>query len=375
MSVPAEHRFEWFADMLSASLAPTAISSERAAGFEAEVALLDLGPVQLSRFAYSPMTARRTPALIRRGDPEQYHVGWMTAGRMEVAHAGHESRLAAGDMVVMDTSRPQRAVATTDGGRAETLVLQVPRAILPLRADRVDGILARGFPAGSGMAAVLTRFLDALHTHGSECRPGGRERLGPLALELAACCLAERLGTLDEEPPEARPLALRERIDAFIDHNLGDPELTPRWIADRHHVSLRSLYALFRGEETSVAATIRARRLERCHADLARPELRGHPVQTIAARWGFTSGTVFSRSFRERYEMTPTAYRRQAMCDADARKEETRKEETRGVAARGAAARGAAATRKAGAACPPGRSRGTGPPGVTMARWTVCDHS
>ncbi|MEU8524492.1 MULTISPECIES: helix-turn-helix domain-containing protein [Streptomyces] len=317
-ALPSADRFEWFAEMLGAALAPMAVGCDSAADFEAEVAVLDLGPVQLSRFAYSPLRTRRTAALIRRGDPEQYHVGWVTGGRMEVAQAGHESGSVAGDLVVMDTSRPQHAVAARDGGIAEALVLQVPRAELPLRADRVDRVVAQRIPAGAGMAAILTRFLAAMRDHGPECRPRDRDRLGALALELTASCLAERIGVLDEEPPEARPLALAERIDAFIDHNLGDPELTPRAIAERHHISLRTLYALFQEEETSVAATIRARRLERCLADLARPELRGHAVQAIAVRWGFTSGTVFSRAFREAYGMTPTEYRRQALCAATA---------------------------------------------------------
>ncbi|WP_405882626.1 MULTISPECIES: helix-turn-helix domain-containing protein [unclassified Streptomyces] len=74
-------------------------------------------------------------------------------------------------------------------------------------------------------------------------------------------------------------------------------------------ISLRSLYALFEGRPESVAASIRQRRLERCRADLADPELRKESVQAIAARRGFTSATVFSRTFRAAYGTTPTEYR------------------------------------------------------------------
>ncbi|GHF51567.1 helix-turn-helix domain-containing protein [Streptomyces griseosporeus] len=313
--VPARDRFEWFSEMLAASLAPMRVSSDSTADFEAEAAVLELGPVQLSRFVYSPLRTQRTEALIRRADPEQYHLGWVRAGRMEVDQGGNTSGPVTGDMVLMDTSRPQRAVASGAGGgsgRTEALVLQVPRAALPLRARRVDRMVAQRIPAGAGMAAILARFLAALHTQGPECRPGDQERLGTLALELTASCLAERLGVLADEPPEARPLALRERIDAFIDHNLGDPELTPRMVAEHHHLSLRSLYALFEDEEVSVAGRIRLRRLERCRDDLAGPALRAHTVRAIAARWGFTDGSVFSRAFREAYGMSPSEHRRAA---------------------------------------------------------------
>ncbi|MFF4423627.1 helix-turn-helix domain-containing protein [Streptomyces sp. NPDC001549] len=103
-----------------------------------------------------------------------------------------------------------------------------------------------------------------------------------------------------------------ERIDTFIDHNLGDPGLTPQTIADRHHISVRRLHLMFRDRGESVAATIRRRRLEHCHADLARPALLDRPIHAVAARWGFGSAAVFSRAFREAYGISPTERRAQA---------------------------------------------------------------
>ncbi|WP_433258918.1 helix-turn-helix domain-containing protein [Streptosporangium sp. CA-135522] len=50
---------------------------------------------------------------------------------------------------------------------------------------------------------------------------------------------------------------------------------------------------------------MRRRRLENCRADLADPRLRAHSIQDIAARWGFTHATDFSRAFRRAYGMPP----------------------------------------------------------------------
>ena len=133
--------------------------------------------------------------------------------------------------------------------------------------------------------------------------------MGSVALDLATACLAQQLDAPEEAPADARAQVVLHQVLRFIDDNLGDPDLTPQLVADRHHISLRGLYALFRDQPASVAEAIRRRRLARCHADLARPELSHQPVRTIAARWGFVGATAFSRAFREAYGITPTEHR------------------------------------------------------------------
>jgi AraC-like DNA-binding protein len=54
----------------------------------------------------------------------------------------------------------------------------------------------------------------------------------------------------------------------------------------------------------TVAALIRQRRLERCHADLAGTD---HTVAAVAARWGFADPAHFSRLFKARYGYTAAA--------------------------------------------------------------------
>jgi AraC-like DNA-binding protein len=103
------------------------------------------------------------------------------------------------------------------------------------------------------------------------------------------------------------------RIEAFIEHNLGDPELTPAEIAAHHHISLSYLHRLFQPQELTVAASIRRRRLEHARADLADPALRSQPVQAIAARWSFRHAADFSRAFRAAHGMPPGSYRHLAL--------------------------------------------------------------
>ncbi|MFJ8644918.1 helix-turn-helix domain-containing protein [Streptomyces sp. NPDC093546] len=312
-ALPCGDRFDWFCETVSSDLMPVALSTRHPADFRARITDLDLGAVRLSTFGFSPVLSRRTPAHIRRGDPEQFQVALVTRGAFRIVQQRRES-VVTGGLVVTDTSRPMEneAIGAADG-QTEAVVLQIPRAVLPLRADRVDRLLAQGIGIGEGPAAVLGGFLKTLVDHGARCRPEELRGMGSVALDLATTCLARQLGDPGEAPAEARAQESLQRILRFIDNNLGDPELTPQTIADRHGISLRGLYALFRGQPVSVAAYIRRGRLERARADLACPGLRGRPVQVIAARWGFASATAFSRAFREAYGVTPTEHRASAL--------------------------------------------------------------
>ncbi|MFD9724162.1 helix-turn-helix domain-containing protein [Streptomyces sp. NPDC059072] len=318
-AVPVAERFEWFSDVVASALIPTAIVSERHADFHAEASTLALGGTRLSTFSHSPLHSRRTPALIRRGDPEQYQLALITGGRWWMAHNGADEEFGVGDMILWDTSRPQETIAHPGHGPSGSVIVHLPKGVLPLRPCRVDRLLGRRIAADSGTAAVLARFVASLAEHAPACTPRELAELGDAAADLAAACFAHRLDVYGELPVETRTRALRERVDAFIEHHLGDPGLTPGTIAAAHGLSVRALHALFRsaGDET-VAASIRRRRLERCRTDLTRPALASRPVHEIATRWSFPNAASFSRAFREAYGTSPSEYRRVAGARAGA---------------------------------------------------------
>ncbi|RAG84292.1 AraC family transcriptional regulator [Streptacidiphilus pinicola] len=310
--VSARERFDWFNEVVASALAPVALATENPTAFQAEGAALALGHVQISRYSYSPVRARRTPTLIRRNDPEQYQLGLVTKGSMWLSQHRGESGTLIGDMVLWDTSRPFESGCGPTDPTVEAFVLQIPKSQLPLPADHIDRLLARKISGRTGLGAILAQFLINLGSHGPDCRPQDLDGLGTIAVELTSACLAQQLGELPDMSSASHSRTLLRQINTFIESNLADPELTPRAIADRHHISLRTLYLLFQDQPESVAASIRRRRLEHCHADLTNPRLRDQPIHTIAARWGFTQPAAFSRAFRTSYGTTPREHRSQA---------------------------------------------------------------
>jgi AraC-like DNA-binding protein len=128
--------------------------------------------------------------------------------------------------------------------------------------------------------------------------------------DLVATAVAERADQAGWLPIESRERTELLRIHAFIEEHLSEPDLGPGIVAAAHHVSLRYLHRLFEAQDTTVAAWIRSRRLERCRRDLADPGSRAVPVGAVAARWGIPDPAHFSRLFRRAYGLPPAEYRR-----------------------------------------------------------------
>lgn len=94
-----------------------------------------------------------------------------------------------------------------------------------------------------------------------------------------------------------------------IERDLRDPALGPSRVARRLRMSPRDLKAIFAASDETVSAYILRRRLEECARELADPERRRATIPEIAQAWGFNNSPLFTRSFRERFGMSPRQYR------------------------------------------------------------------
>ncbi|MDQ0605260.1 AraC-like DNA-binding protein [Streptomyces canus] len=311
--VPKEHRFEYWGELMHRAIAPSHMSSLFADDFWAEQRLLELGPVLVWPTSYLPTRFRRTEKLVRQSDPEMYHLSLVLGGGLGFEHVGRAEAYGPRDLWVSDTSRPYEVHAPAGLGRQVLTGVGVdfPKALLPLAPSRVQQLLGRRLSGREGVGALLTGFLTGLEQQADVLTPSDAPRLGTTLIDLLSAWFAQTLEAEDALPPETRQRALTTRIRAFIRQNLHDPELTPAVIADAHHFSLSYLHRIFK-EDTpgeTVAAWIRAQRIEGARRDLADPNLGSTPIHTIATRWGLVRAPDFTRAFRSAYGLSPTEYR------------------------------------------------------------------
>ncbi|MFE4536433.1 helix-turn-helix domain-containing protein [Streptomyces scopuliridis] len=307
---PADRFGLWREHMVKA-LCPMDMSSEHTAGFRVDMRLLQLGSVCVWPMTVQSVRFRRTARLIRRSDPELYHLTLPLRGTNGISHVGLETVHGPHDMHVVDSSRPFDIHVLDSPAPVRMVGIEVPKALLRLPTRAVDRLLARPLPLRDGTGALLAGLLTRLVKDTASYGLADGPRLELVVIDLISAVLAHHIDADDTLPPEAGGHSLTLRIHAFIQQHLCDPGLTPPSIAAAHQISVSYLHRLFQTEGVTVSAWIRGQRLERARRDLADPALRNLSAQRIAAHWGFVHYPHFSRAFRTAYGLPPVDYRRQ----------------------------------------------------------------
>ncbi|SDC24162.1 helix-turn-helix domain-containing protein [Actinokineospora iranica] len=308
--VPAAERFEYWRAHAARTIMLAEVSSDHADDFLAVERDLRLGSLVVFGKEHQPMTARRTAALIRRADPEVYQLSLPLSGRADISWTSREASLGPGEFHVSDSSQPHVVRLRTGGKPFAAVGVRVPKSLVAVPQAQVERVIGRPMPASAGIGALLAGFLTDLDAQRAACHAGDGPRLGTVVADLVSALFAEALDL--GVAPQAHGHALVPRVEAFIREHLADPGLTPGAIAAAHHISVSYLHRLFQADGRTVGGWIRRERLENARRDLADPVLAAVAVQDIAARWGFTRHSVFTRAFRAAYGTSPTDYRNQS---------------------------------------------------------------
>lgn len=236
------------------------------------------------------------------------HLGLHIHGSVSLTRGGTQVFLAPGDLVFHD---PARRDLLRFSGPCQLTVFRVPRSHLGMSASDLRRVLGRRVRGDEGVGALVSNFLSALAAEPDFRRSRTGHQLARNAVDLVAVLVMQLLG---EETPDASDIGTEtvSRIRAFVEEHLTDPDLSPESIALAHHISVRYLHKLFQQEGTSVGQWIRQRRLDACRRELGRTSNRRPSVAAVAQRWGFSSPSHFSRTFRDAYGMSPSAWQASA---------------------------------------------------------------
>jgi AraC family transcriptional activator of tynA and feaB len=256
-----------------------------------------LGRLQIGHIAVSRHRVGLTPALARADHHSVAKVIVQTAGISVYEQRGEAVTLEPGDGLVYDVSQPH-AITSTE--TTEHFVVTVPLDLVAGRGIRLDRLSAQRFSARTGVGRLAA---DLIHSTFSELAT-----ISPTCEDdLAASLLGLMFLSLPSEASHASE-ALRHRIEGYIRDQIRDPGLSIEQIASALRCSKRYLHMAFAACDRSITDHIWATRLDGCRGDLARQSER--TISEIAFAWGFSSSAHFSRAFRKRFGVTPSAFRR-----------------------------------------------------------------
>jgi AraC family transcriptional activator of tynA and feaB len=281
----------WFSAALDANIFAGKVRTRRVFGFVA------------TDLTCNSTRVERTESDIRRDDMEYYYAVVQLTGGSKIMQDDRVVDFAAGDVILLDSTRPVTFVPEAGRRKAQWVSLQLPRQNLVshLGFEPQGGACGRRSAQASRLLCQLA--LDPV----SDAEPSFASADGYMPL-----VVYDLLGALFAPPA---PFGSRHNDKLFmrachiIRNRFADPDISPREVAAEVGISLRYLQKLFTVRGSTCRHQICSARLDHAARLIERRALikTGQPLSDIAYACGFRDYTHFSRGFRQRFGTTPGA--------------------------------------------------------------------
>ena len=274
--------------------------------FHGAVTQSKLGELSLTRVDASKQRVFRTPSRIARAKEDYILFAFGAKGVGGVTQDGRETVIRPGEFAFYDTTRPYELSFDADFSQN---ILQIPRKLALERLGPVEGLTATTFTADRPMHRLAADFIICLSQVIEGIEPSVADRLAGQALDLVAIAIDQS----EMRHTSTYHVAVLHRLRSYIQARLHDPGLSLAGAAAALGISSRHVNNLLETQGESFGRYILARRLDECRRNLADPSLAHRQIAEIAYAWGFNDQSHFSRSFKNRFGVSPREFRNSAI--------------------------------------------------------------
>lgn len=264
--------------------------------------------LQFAALRFSPHSTTRAtrPGAL----PARFLVTMQKEGVATASQGGRDSRIEAGDIFMVDLTRPFEI----ETGEILTHSVYLDPARLRELMPQAEALTALPIKSYGGPGAIFRAMLDELFA----LAPTLEENLADRIAEMLPHALATALSSLkqaEEALPSRMKLLHKQRVRRYAREHLREARLSAEAISQAVKLSPRYIYELFSDEPLTLMKWIWAERLDHCHRELAAPALYARTIGEIAYSWGFSDVAHFSRAFRERFGLSPRGHRKRCAAE------------------------------------------------------------
>lgn len=243
---------------------------------------------------------------IRSDDQDFLYLVMQQSGRARMCQNSDDADLGKGDLILLDASQPSDFYYN---GLSQQLSIILPRHLVDDVFRHKPVRTGQRIPADLKVNRMITLLAaSALSPEEPDLEEQQAFLEALAALLKPVACVSD----LDDAPAQNHHLL--RKATAFIDASLDQGHISAVAVARELCVSERTLHRLFAQAGVSLGRYVLDRRLERCAISLTESR-DDRPISLIADRAGFADLSHFSRTFKQKYGVSPRLYRQQKLTD------------------------------------------------------------
>lgn len=306
-SVKHQEQFSYWSDAVCNKILSVELNRQGRGSFKGMIQAYPFGSFSINEVKSEEHTADLTNHGISRLKSHYYKFHIQKKSIALVRQNGCETILNPGDAILIDSSSPFQLVFPN---YFECFSIKIPRERLrPLLKDP-RAATTKPIASRSPLCQAIKHYIHFLIDIAGK-------PLGVDQLESYLDNLLRLIAVTTSAPADSKLVSHLSqlekkisRIKRYILDNLEDPDLTPAKVANHFSISASYLHKLFAKEEQTFGNFLRGQRLEYAAKFLQNQLSYRHTITDLAYQLGFNDLSYFWRSFRERYGMTPRAFRK-----------------------------------------------------------------
>lgn len=252
-----------------------------------------------------PVVIKRHPNHINEDAIHDYFLTTLLEGRATIQQAEKSYVMEPGDLALMTGGLPYSIEYEQSSRR---IIVRIPHDVFKQRLTRCEETEIIGHLPNEGLGKVVNELLKSVAFESESLNVTEQFTLTQSLLELTGA-LTRALINPDTLRSGPKHTDLLNRIFSYIEQHYMDNDLSPEKIAKANGISTRYLHSLFRDAGTTVLKWVWERRLKAARSDLLDPAQAQARISEIAFRRGFNDSAHFSRTFRNRFGVSPTQLR------------------------------------------------------------------